>query len=64
MLRLGRNWATKTSGLRSVFLPGSRSASEILQSQADAVMRVQVETAVELDALMPSILSKAFVGEL
>jgi hypothetical protein len=29
-----------------------------------ALKRLQAETAVELDALMPSILSKAFSGEL
>jgi hypothetical protein len=29
-----------------------------------ALMRVQAETTAELDALLPSILSKAFNGEL
>ena len=37
---------------------------DALQAQVDALMRVQTETATELDALMPSILSKAFNGEL
>lgn len=37
---------------------------DALQAQVDALMRVQGESAAELDALMPSILSKAFNGEL
>ncbi len=35
-----------------------------LQARADALKRLQVETAVELDALLPSVLDKAFRGEL
>jgi len=35
-----------------------------LQAKVDAVKRLQEETAEELNALMPSILSKAFAGEL
>ncbi len=35
-----------------------------LQAKVDAVKRLQVETAAELDALLPSILDKAFKGEL
>jgi type I restriction enzyme S subunit len=35
-----------------------------LQSQVDALKRLQTETAAELDALLPSILDKAFKGEL
>jgi len=35
-----------------------------LQSQADAIRAAQVETQKELDALMPSVLAKAFAGEL
>jgi hypothetical protein len=34
-----------------------------LQSQADAIRAAQVETQKELDALMPSVLAKAFTGE-
>jgi type I restriction enzyme S subunit len=34
------------------------------QAKAEALRRLQSETAAELDALMPSILSKAFRGEL
>jgi type I restriction enzyme S subunit len=35
-----------------------------LQSKVDALKRLQTETAAELDALLPSILDKAFKGEL
>jgi hypothetical protein len=35
-----------------------------LQAKADALKAWQAETTVELDALMPSILDKAFRGEL
>jgi restriction endonuclease S subunit len=37
---------------------------DALQAEVDALKRLQAETAAELDALMPSILSKAFAGEL
>jgi type I restriction enzyme S subunit len=36
----------------------------ILQAKTDALKCLQNETAAELDALMPSILDKAFMGEL
>ena len=35
-----------------------------LQAKVDALKKLQAETAAELDALMPSILDKAFRGEL
>ncbi len=35
-----------------------------LQVKADALKRLQAETAAELDALLPSVLDKAFKGEL
>ena len=35
-----------------------------LQEKADALKPLQAETAAELDALLPSILDKAFKGEL
>jgi type I restriction enzyme S subunit len=35
-----------------------------LQSEITTVKRVQAETAIQLDALLPSVLSKAFAGEL
>jgi type I restriction enzyme, S subunit len=37
---------------------------DALQAQVDALKRVQAETAAELDALLPSILDKAFTGNL
>lgn len=37
---------------------------DALQSKVDALKRLQSETAAELDALLPSILDKAFKGEL
>ena len=33
-------------------------------AEADALKRLQAETAAELDALLPAILDKAFKGEL
>jgi type I restriction enzyme S subunit len=48
-------------------LPNQRrivSDLDALQAQADALKRLQAETAAELDALLPSILDKAFKGEL
>jgi type I restriction enzyme S subunit len=35
-----------------------------LQARVDELKRLQAETQKELDALMPSILAKAFAGEL
>jgi len=35
-----------------------------LQSKVDALKELQFETAAELDALMPSILDRAFKGDL
>jgi type I restriction enzyme S subunit len=37
---------------------------DALQAKVDALKRLQAETAAELDALLPSILDKAFKGEL
>lgn len=37
---------------------------DALQTEVDALMRLQAETAAELDALLPSILDRAFKGEL
>jgi type I restriction enzyme S subunit len=37
---------------------------DALQAEADALKRLQAETAAELDALLPSILDRAFKGEL
>ncbi|MCX6927250.1 MAG: hypothetical protein NT154_29210 [Verrucomicrobia bacterium] len=35
-----------------------------LRAEADALKRLQTETATELDALLPAILDRAFKGEL
>ena len=40
------------------------SELDALQAEVDALKRLQAETAVELDALLPAILDKAFKGEL
>ena len=37
---------------------------DALQARVDALKKLQAETAVDLDALLPSILDKAFEGEL
>lgn len=37
---------------------------DALQAEVDALKRLQTETAEELDALLPSILDRAFKGEL
>lgn len=37
---------------------------DVLQAEVDALKRLQAETTVELDALLPSILDRAFKGEL
>jgi type I restriction enzyme S subunit len=37
---------------------------DALQAEVDALKRLQAETATELDALLPSILDKAFKGKL
>jgi type I restriction enzyme S subunit len=35
-----------------------------LQAKVDAVKRLQAETSAELEALLPSVLDRAFKGEL
>ena len=37
---------------------------DVLQAKVDALKRLQEETAKELDALLSSVLDKAFKGEL
>jgi hypothetical protein len=44
-------------------LPG-RGGEPALQAELDALKRLQAETAAELDALLPSILDRAFKGEM
>lgn len=48
-------------------LPQQRRVADELdafQAQVDAPKRLQAETAAELDALLPSVLDRAFKGEL
>jgi type I restriction enzyme, S subunit len=40
------------------------AALDALRAEIDALKRLQAETAAELDGLIPSILDKAFKGEL
>jgi type I restriction enzyme, S subunit len=74
---LGQGTGTAIPGLngeklRNLSLPKvplseqRRVVSELdaLQAQASALKRLQAETAVELDALLPAILDRAFKGEL
>jgi len=35
-----------------------------LQAEVDTLNRLQAETSIELDALLPSIMDRAFKGEL
>jgi len=37
---------------------------DALQTEVDALKRLQAETAAEVDALLPAILDRAFKGEL
>jgi len=37
---------------------------DVFQAEVDGMIRLQAETAAELDALFPSILDRAFKGEL
>jgi len=61
--------ATKLKALPIVLpaLPEQRrivAELDALQAEVDVLKRLQAETAAELDALLPSILDKAFKGEL
>jgi restriction endonuclease S subunit len=70
-MRLSRNaeGGSKLAGLHVPIAPPadqSRIVAELdaLQAKVDAVKKLQSETQAELDALLPSILDKAFKGEL
>lgn len=64
----GRNRTLGLEALANIAVPlpslESQRWSNGLQTQVDALKRLQFHTAVELDALLPSILDKAFKGEL
>lgn len=61
---------TRLSGNVQIPLPAlpeqRRIVAELdgLQAEVEAVKHLQIETAVELDALLPTILDRAFNGEL
>ena len=52
------DWRIRTY---SEFIEGSVVSQ---QAEVDKLMRLQAETAAELDALLPAILDRAFKGEL
>jgi len=56
----------KNSLARAILPEKHRSVAYLdnLQAKVEALKRLQAETATELDALLPSILDKAFKGEL
>ncbi|MBI3799960.1 MAG: restriction endonuclease subunit S [Deltaproteobacteria bacterium] len=61
--------ANKIKSVRIPFFPISEqrrivSYLDSLQAKVDTLKRLQAETATELDALLPSVLDKAFKGEL
>jgi hypothetical protein len=41
-----------------------RQITDALEAEVDALKRLQAETAAKLDALLPTILDRAFKGEL
>jgi type I restriction enzyme S subunit len=64
----GRNRTLGLEALSKIQVPVPPLRDQIwfnnLQTQVDALKRLHAETAAELDALMPSILDRAFKGEL
>jgi type I restriction enzyme S subunit len=63
-----RNRTTNSKQLMEIPIPVPSFESQLrfdaLQAKADALRALQSETAAELDALLPSVLNKAFAGEL
>ena len=64
----GRNRTLGLEALAGIKVPVPAFEKQLwfdnLQAKVDALTRLQAETAAELDALLPSILDKAFKGEL
>ncbi len=65
----GRNRVLSLKRLNEVLVPippleTQRWLTDDLQAQMDALNRLQTETAGEMDALLPSIIDRAFKGEL
>jgi type I restriction enzyme, S subunit len=50
--------------MRSIIQRRIVAELDALQAEVDALKRLQVATAAELDALLPAILDRAFKGEL
>lgn len=65
VMPLGRKHTHKESG-RPDHIPYLKRhyAIAVIEAKVDAVKRLQAETSAELDALLPSVLDKAFKGEL
>jgi type I restriction enzyme S subunit len=63
-----RNRTLSARALMQIPIPVPDYSSQLwfdeLQSRVDSLKRLQAETAAELDALLPSILDRAFKGEL
>jgi len=57
-------WGLKPSRMVVGYNHAAPTALDTLQAEVDALKRLQAETAAELDGLLPSILDKAFRGEL
>ena len=56
---------TEADTCRKFVVPKLQAAGwDALQAEVDALKRLQVEAATELDALLPAILDRAFKGEL
>ena len=64
----GRNRTLGLKALEEIIVPVPPLKKQIwfdgLQSRADAIKQLKEEAAAELDALLPSVLDKAFRGEL
>ena len=64
----GRNRTLGLAALASIHVPlplyEKQLSFDRLQAKVDALMHIQAETSADLDAMIPSILNKAFNGEL
>ena len=64
----GRNRTLGIEALERIKVPVPSMEKQIwfdlLQTKVDALKQLQAETSAELDALLPSVLDKAFKGEL
>jgi type I restriction enzyme, S subunit len=64
----GRNRTLGLEALANISVPtppiGAQLWFDKLHDRVDAMKKLQAETAAELDAMLPSILDKAFKGKL